>query len=100
MLPDSQRHGLATPLGGVVPAGQVLAAKADERKVSLPAKAGECILIHNQVWHRSGKTLTGQRRLGFSVCYMSAATKCLRKKRAPRVFFPVFRETSGDSGTR
>ncbi len=90
VLPDSHRQGLATPLGGVVPANQVLAAKADERKVSLPAKAGECILIHNQVWHRSGKTLTGHRRLGFSVCYMSAATQCLRKKRAPRVFFPVF----------
>ncbi len=100
VLPDSHRHGLATPLGGVVPADQVRSAQADQRKVSLTAEAGECILIHNQVWHRSGKTLTGQRRLGFSVCYMSAQTQCLRKKRAPRVFFPVFRETSGDSDTR
>ena len=100
VLPDSHREGLATPLGGVVPADRVLAAKADERKVVLPARAGECLLIHNQVWHRSGKTLTGQRRLGFSVCYMSAATQCLRKKRAPRVFFPVFRGTSGDSSSR
>lgn len=90
VLPDSHRNGLATALGGVVPRDQVLEARADERKVSLPAQAGECLLIHNQVWHRSGQTLTGQRRLGFSVCYMSAETKCLRKKRAPRVFFSVF----------
>ena len=29
-------------------------------------------------------------RRAFSVCYMSGATRCLRKKRAPRAFFPVF----------
>lgn len=91
VLPGSHRWGLATPLGGVVPPDQVRAREADAKKVSLPAKAGECLLIHNNVWHRSGRTLTGQRRLGLSVCYMSDATKCLRKKRAPRVFFQVWR---------
>ncbi len=99
VLPGTHRQGLVTPLGGVVPADRVREAKADERKLALPAKAGECLLIHNHVWHRSGKTLTGQRRLGFSVCYMSAKTQCLRKKRAPRVFFPVFRGTSAYSNT-
>lgn len=99
VLPGSHRNGLATPLGGVVPPDHVAREKANENKMTLPCKAGECLLIHNEVWHRSGKTLTGQRRLGFSVCYMSAATKCLRKKRTPRDFFKVFRGTSGDSGS-
>ena len=29
-------------------------------------------------------------RRAFSVCYMSADTRCTRKKRAPRQFFRVF----------
>ena len=32
----------------------------------------------------------GHRRRGFSICYMSDTTRCLRKKRAPREFFRVF----------
>ena len=90
VLPGSHKWGLATALGGVVPPDKVLEAQADAKKVPLPAKAGECILIHNDVWHRSGRSLTGRRRLGLSVCYMSARTRCLRKKRAPRQFFKVF----------
>jgi hypothetical protein len=90
VLPGSHQWGLATALGGVVPADQVRAKEADAKKVPLPAKAGECLLIHNKVWHRSGRSLTGHRRLGLSVCYMSEATRCLRTKRAPRVFFRVF----------
>jgi phytanoyl-CoA hydroxylase len=90
VLPGSHVGGLVTPLGGVVPADQVAAADANVRAVALPADAGEVILVHNKLWHRSGRSRSGKRRLAFSVCYMSAATKCLRKKRAPRVFFPVF----------
>jgi len=92
VVPGSHRWGLATALGGVVPQDQVLAREAVQRAVPLPARAGEAILVHNVLWHRSGRALPGQRRLGFSVCYMSELTKCLRKKRAPRVFFPVFRQ--------
>ena len=90
VLPGSHVGGLVTPLGGVVPPDKVAAARANERAVSLPAVAGEVVLVHNKLWHRSGRSRTGKRRLAFSVCYMSAATRCLRKKRAPRVFFPVF----------
>jgi hypothetical protein len=32
---------------------------------------------------------------GFSVCYMSDATRCLRKKRAPRQFLRVFEGRGG-----
>ena len=90
VIPGSHVGGLVTPLGGVVPADKVEAARANERAVPLPAAAGEVVLVHNNLWHRSGRSRTGKRRLALSVCYMSAATRCLRKKRAPRVFFPVF----------
>ncbi len=90
VLPGSHRLGLATPLGGVVPEDKLRAAGAEAKKVLLPAKAGESILLHNHLWHRSGQTRTGRRRLGLSVCYMGAETRCLRKKRAPREFFKVF----------
>jgi hypothetical protein len=53
-------------------------------------QAGESLLLHNVVWHRSGKTRTGQRRLGFSACYMTEQTRCVRKKKQPRQFFRAF----------
>ncbi len=89
LIPGSHHAGLVTPLGGVIPR-QALAAGAAERAVAVPARAGEALLIHNHVWHRSGRNRPGQRRLAFSACYMSASTRCLRKRRAPREFFRVF----------
>ncbi len=90
VVPGSHLDGFATDLGGVVPPDRVELAQANQRAVLLPVAAGEAVLVHNRIWHRSGRSRTGRRRLGFSVCYMSAATRCLRKKRAPRQFFPVF----------
>ncbi len=90
VVPGSHAWGLATELGGVVPPDKVAAGEAEKHAVALPAMAGESILIHNNLWHRSGRSRTGKRRLGFSICYMSDQTKCLRKKRAPRKFFEVF----------
>ena len=90
VVPDSHLGGLATPLGGVVPDDVIGRAGAESRAVPLPAKAGEVLLLHNHVWHRSGPNRSGAPRRAFTVCYMSAATKCLRKKRAPREFVRVF----------
>jgi phytanoyl-CoA hydroxylase len=90
-LPGSHQQGLATPLGGVVPRQQVLAAEAAAHAVPVPVRAGEALLIDNLVWHRSGNNQPGRARRAFSTCYMSASTRCLRKKHAPREFFPVFR---------
>ncbi|HEX8537247.1 MAG TPA: phytanoyl-CoA dioxygenase, partial [Cystobacter sp.] len=42
----------------------------------------------------SSPSRTGSRRRGFSACYMSADTRCVRKKKAPRDFFPLFRRAS------
>ncbi|WP_394839961.1 phytanoyl-CoA dioxygenase family protein [Pendulispora rubella] len=90
VLPGSHRRGLVTPLGGVVGENFVQEHHANDSAVPLPAAAGEVILLHNQLWHRSGRNTTGRPRRAFSVCYMDAATRCLRKKRAPRTFTRVF----------
>ncbi|MFT3767129.1 MAG: phytanoyl-CoA dioxygenase family protein [Minicystis sp.] len=89
-IPKSHLAGLATPLGGLVPAALVAEQDADRRAVSVPARAGEAMLIHNMVWHRSGVNRTAAPRRAFTVCYLDAETRCLRKKRAPRAFTRVF----------
>jgi hypothetical protein len=89
-VPGSHLEGLATPLGGVVPRNVVARADAERRAVAVPVEAGEVLLVHNHVWHRSGRNRPGQRRLAFSACYMSARTRCLRRRRPPRQFFLAF----------
>ena len=86
VLEGSHAAGLATPLGGVVPADRVAAAEAEARATPIPAVAGEVLLVHNHVWHRSGRASLGRPRRAISVCYMDGATQCRRKKRAPREF--------------
>ncbi len=90
VLDASHAAGLATPLGGNIPREIVERARADERKLALPAVAGEVLLIHNYLWHRSGANSTGRPRRAFTVAYMPASTRCLRRKRAPRAFVRVF----------
>ena len=95
VLDESHRLGLATKLGGVVPPNHLEAEGVREgephpRVVALPAEAGDVLLLHNHVWHRSGRTLPGFPRRALSVCYMDGATQCRRRKRAPRTFFPVW----------
>jgi len=90
VLPGSHLAGLATPLGGVVPAANVAAADAAEREVAVPVKAGDVLLIHNYLWHRSGPNRSDRPRRAFTTAYLDGATRCRRKKRAPRVFLPLF----------
>jgi hypothetical protein len=90
VVPGTHALGLATPLGGLVPADQVARERAEARAVALPVAAGESLLLHNLVWHRSGRTRTGLRRLAFSACYLDLETRCVRRRRAPRQFFRVF----------
>lgn len=94
VVPGSHRGGLATPLGGLVPKELVERAGAEARVVPVPARAGEVILIHNYLWHRSGTNRTDAPRRGLTACYLSASTRCMRKRRAPRRFVPMF-EGSG-----
>jgi hypothetical protein len=90
VLPRSHLAGLATPLGGVVPRPNVEATDADAHRHRIPARAGDVVLIHNYLWHRSDANDTDSPRRGFTVCYMDADTRCTRKKRAPRQFVRVF----------
>lgn len=93
-LPGTHVAGLATPLGGVVPDACVDGHRGPP-EIQLPARAGESLLIHNHVWHRSGPNPSEGRRRAFTVCYLDASTRCLRKKRAPRAFVPVFPSNGG-----
>ena len=90
VLPGSHRAGLATPQGGVIVDEALRAADAERRALPLPARAGEAILIHNHLWHRSRVNRSGRRRSALSVCLMTAETRCLRKKREPRQFLRIF----------
>lgn len=90
VVPGSHHRGLATPLGGSIPANIVERERADERAVEVPALAGEVLILHNHLWHGSGVNESGAPRRAFTVCYMDAGTKCLRRKRAPREFVRVF----------
>lgn len=86
VLPGSHLAGLATPLGGIVPTDLVEAQQAEARAVDLPAQAGDLVLLHNHLWHRSGPNRTARPRRAFTVCLLDGLTRCTRKKRAPRVF--------------
>jgi len=90
IVPGSHESGLATPLGGMVPQNVAEAAGAEQKRIFVPARAGESILIHNDVWHRSGVNTTDGPRRGFTICYLRGETRCLRTRRAPRRFETVF----------
>ena len=90
VVPGSHRAGLATPQGGVITDEALRAGDAEARAVALPAAAGEMILVHNHLWHRSRRSSSGCRRSTLSVCLMTAAARCLRKKRSPRQFLRLF----------
>ncbi len=90
VIPGTHRAGLATPLGGMIPAAITGAAGAEARAVPVPARAGDVLLIHNHVWHRSGVNRTEHPRRAVTVCYMAADVRCLRKKNRPREFAVAF----------
>jgi hypothetical protein len=90
VVPGSHHRGLATPLGGLIPSDLVAERRAEERALELPASAGELLLLHNHLWHASSANQSGRPRRAFTVCYLDAATRCLRRKRAPREFVRVF----------
>jgi phytanoyl-CoA hydroxylase len=96
VVPGSHHRGLATPLGGVIPEPLVEACDAERLRVALPARAGEVLLLHNHVWHRSLVNRSGKPRRALSACFMSAATRCTRKKRAPRQFPRMFAHSVPD----
>jgi phytanoyl-CoA hydroxylase len=95
VVDGSHAAGLATPLGGTIPRDIALARGAEARVLPLPARAGEVLLIHNYLWHRSGGNTTGRPRRAFTVSYITAETRCTRVRRAPRRFPRVFTGSAG-----
>jgi len=89
VIPKSHLGGIATPLGGVVPDYVTIPAKAEERAIKIPARAGESLLIHNHCWHRSGINTTGKPRRALTICLLDGETKCRRKK-GPREFVRLY----------
>jgi hypothetical protein len=89
LVPGTHRGGLATRLGGVIPDEVVRASGNLARAVLAPARAGEVLLLHNHLWHRSGLNSTGAPRRALTVCLMDAAIRCVRK-RSPRQFRRLF----------
>ena len=90
VLPGSHLAGLASPEGGTVQRHRLEAAEAERRALPLPARAGEAMLIHNHLWHRSRTNLTDEPRRALGISYLDAATRCLRRRRAPREFRRLF----------
>ncbi|MCC6624908.1 MAG: phytanoyl-CoA dioxygenase family protein [Deltaproteobacteria bacterium] len=86
----SHLDGLATPLGGLVPPALAEARPSARSPTLVPARAGDLVLIHNLVWHASGRNTTPLPRRGLSVCLMHAATRCTRRRGAPRQFVRLF----------
>jgi len=89
-VPGSHKQGLVTPLGGVVQPEHVERARAEERRVFVPAQAGEAMLVANEVWHRSGTNQTSEPRRAVTFCYLRGDTRCVRTKKKPRVFERIF----------
>ena len=89
LLPRSHLGGLATPLGGVIPDEVVAGHDSEARRIEVPARAGESLLLHNYLWHRSGVNQTGRPRRALTVCLMDAATTC-KRRRSPRQFVHLY----------
>lgn len=89
LIPGTHRQGLATPLGGVIPDERFAASGFGPGAIRVPARAGETLLIHNHLWHRSGTNSTGAPRRALTVCLMDAAITC-RRRRAPRQFLRLY----------
>lgn len=93
VVPGTHLAGLASAEGGTVTHAHAEAVNADREAVKLTARAGEAILLHNHLWHRSGRNTTASARRAFSVSYLDGATRCTRKRRAPRHFMRLFSDS-------
>jgi phytanoyl-CoA hydroxylase len=90
VVPGSHKLGLASNEGGTISQERLRLGNADAAGTRLPARRGESILIHNHLWHRTGRNHTAAPRRALSISFLDGATGCKRRRRAPRRFMPVF----------
>ncbi|HYE04073.1 MAG TPA: phytanoyl-CoA dioxygenase family protein [Planctomycetota bacterium] len=74
IIPGSHRLGLLHEQGHTVTEEHIAAHCRPGRSVMLELAAGETVLLHNWLLHRSGINDTDIPRRAFSVCYMDART--------------------------
>jgi hypothetical protein len=87
VIPGSHRLGLLSEHGHTITPEQEAQYARDEDSVYLEAEAGEAILLHNLLLHRSGVNREESPRRAFSVCYMDAATRSTTDGRSfPQIF--------------
>ncbi len=89
VVPRTHVPGLASPEGGTVTDESLQQADATENAVSLSAVRGEAILVHNHLWHRTGRNRTDVPRRAVSISFLSGETHCRRRKN-PRQFKRLF----------
>ena len=86
----SNNLGILNPNHYTSETDQAKYATAD-KIIDIEAEAGEAILLHNWLMHRSGVNQTGSPRRALSVAYMDAST---RKMRTAQTFPVVFGENA------
>ena len=94
VLPDSHRGGLASAEGGTLTQARLDEAKAEQNAYALPAKRGECVLVHNHTWHRTGRNLTDAPRRAVSISFLGKDARCKRRRRTPRNFVRLFESST------
>lgn len=78
VIPGSHRLGLLSERGHTITPEQEARYCREEDSVYLELRAGESVLLHNYVLHRSGVNQSDIPRRAFSVVYMDAATRRLK----------------------
>lgn len=88
VIPGSHKHGLFSERGHTITPEQEAQFAREEDSIYLEAKAGEAILLHNWLLHRSGVNTIVRPRRAFAVCFMDAATRRVRdlEFRFPQIF--------------
>ncbi len=88
IIPESHTWGLLNPehVSGYLSEEQAEQASASGKGVYLELKAGEAVLLHNWLLHRSDTNSTDIARRAFSVCYMDAQTQASNGDHYTRLF--------------
>lgn len=89
VVPGTHRLGLLSDAGHTISTENEARHCPDEKSVFLEVRAGEAILMHNYLIHRSGVNRTDTPRRALSVVYMDAATRRLSDGHAFPVVFPI-----------
>ncbi len=86
VIPGSHKLGLLSERGHTITPEQEAEHAPEAKSRFLEVEAGEAILLHNLLLHRSGINKTNNSRRAFSVCYMDAS---IRRIGHPDDSFPV-----------